>query len=174
MCANYDLQRTAKDNQTEFPEASESVHNNFHMDEFLESSQTVEQVTRKTQDLVMLQTLGELSLTKFVANVPSSSSQYQHDCESPKNDIEILPTVTGCSHVLCLRWNHRVDTPVVSRVTSPDLNTAITQRVVLSVVSSVYDPFCAVAPYTMKALLLLKNIKRLVWPLASEKRRLQP
>ena len=41
------------------------------------------------------------------------------------------------------------------------MNTANTQRVVLSVVSSVYDPIGLVAPYTVKARLLLKDIWRL-------------
>ena len=59
-------------------------------------------------------------------------------------------------------WNHRFDTLVVSRGTSPDLNRPVTQRVVLSLVSAVYDPSIGlVAPYTVTARLLLKDIWRL-------------
>ena len=73
----------------------------------------------------------------------------------------MLLTVADASHVLVLRWHHRANTLVVGRGTSPGLNTAITQRVVLSVVSPVYDSIGLNAPYTVKARLLLKDIWRL-------------
>ena len=50
---------------------------------------------------------------------------------------------------------------VVSRGTTPDLNRPLTQRVVLSLVSAVYDPIGLAAPYTVTARLLLKDIWRL-------------
>ena len=49
----------------------------------------------------------------------------------------------------------------MSRATSPDTTKKITQRVVLSLVSAVYDPTGLVAPYTVQARLLLKDIWRL-------------
>ena len=131
------------------------------MDDYIESSQIVEQSTRKTQDPVKLRILGGFTLTKFLTNVRGISSQFQHGCKSTGNDIKLLPTVSDSSHVLGLRWSHRVDILVVSRGTSPDLNTAITQPIVHSVVSSVYDPIGFVAPFTVKACLLLKDIWRL-------------
>ena len=72
-----------------------------------------------------------------------------------------LSTDEETSHVLGLKWNHSRDTLVVSRGTTPDLNRPVTQRVVLSLVSAVYDPIGLVAPYTVKARLLLKDIWRL-------------
>ena len=131
------------------------------MDDYLESSQTVEQATRKAQDLLKLLTLGGLTLRKFVTNEPSVSSQFQYGRKSPENYIKLLVTVADSSHVLGLRWNHRPDTLVVSRGTSPELNTVIAQPVVLSVVPSVYDPSGLVAPYTVKARFLLKHIWRI-------------
>ena len=60
-----------------------------------------------------------------------------------------------------LKWNHATDTLVVSRRTNPGIKPTVTQRVALSLVSSVYDPIGLVAPYTVKARLLLKDIGRL-------------
>ena len=160
-CANYALKRTATDNQSEFPEAAASVCNNFYMDDYLESSQTVQQATQKAEDLVKLLARGGFKLTKFVTNVPSILSRLQPNTELPQGEIKVLPTAEDSSHVLGLKWNHRADTLVVSRGTSPDLNKTITQRVVLSLVSAVYDPIGLVAPYTVKARLLLKDIWRL-------------
>ena len=131
------------------------------MDDYLESSPTVEEAARKAQDLVKLLTLGGFTLTKFVSNAPSVLTQLEPNRESPEKQLKTLPTSEGSSHVLGLKWNHEFDTLVVSRGTSPDVNQAITQRVVLSLVSAVFDPIGLVAPFTVKARLLLKEIWRL-------------
>ena len=49
-CANYELRRTATDNQATFPEAAGSVLGNFYMNDYLESSSTVRDATRKGKD----------------------------------------------------------------------------------------------------------------------------
>ena len=159
-CANYALQRTAKDNEKEFPEATVSVLNNFYMDDYLESCPTVEEVTRKSQDLVRLLKLGGFSLTKFVSNVPNLLPKLNQEPNSTGGDTKSI-TADEESHVLGLKWNHRQDTIVVSRGTNPQMDRKLTQRVVLSLVSAVYDPIGLVAPYTIKARLLLKDIWRL-------------
>ena len=50
---------------------------------------------------------------------------------------------------------------VVSRGVNRELKNSITQRTVLSFVSSVFDPIGLVAPYTVRARLLLKEIWRI-------------
>ena len=159
-CANYALRRTATDNASQFPEAARSVINNFYMDDYLESSPTAEEANRKAKDLVNLLSLGGFKLTKFVSNVPTIPPQLEADPTSPTEGKEI-PSSENSSHVLGLKWNHSTDTLVVSRGTSPEVKPKVTQRIVLSLVSSVYDPIGLVAPYTVKARLLLKDIWRL-------------
>ena len=70
-CANYALQQTARDNRIQFLEATNSVENHFYMDDYLESSPTVNEATQKAQDLVDILEKGGFKLTKFVSNVPS-------------------------------------------------------------------------------------------------------
>ena len=65
------------------------------------------------------------------------------------------------SHVLGLKWNHGSDSLVVSRGVNRELQTFVTQQTVLSFVSSVFEPFDLVAPYPVKARLLLKGIWRI-------------
>ena len=136
-CANYALQRTTTDSQSEFPEAVESFCNIFYVDDYLESSQVVGEAITEAQDLVKLLTLGEFTLTVFMKNVPSISFQIELDCKSPGIDIEMLPTITDSSHVLDLLRNHRVDTLAVSCCTTSDSNAVFTQRVVLICLVSV-------------------------------------
>ena len=159
-CANCALRRTATDNASQFPEAAQSVINNFYMDDYLESSPTAEKATQKAKDLVKLLSLGGFKLTKFVSNVPTIPPQLEADPTSPTEGKKI-PSTENASHVLGLKWNHSTDTLVVSRGTNPEVKPKVTQRIVLSLVSSVYDPIGLVAPYTVKARLLLKDIWRL-------------
>ena len=97
------------------------------------------------------------NLTKFVSNDTNILQQIERNSECQPNDGKQLPTSEESSHVLGLEWNHDSDTLVVSRGTSPDTNRTVTQRVVPSLVSSVYHPSGLVAPYTVKARLLLKT-----------------
>ena len=127
------------------------------MDDYLESCPTVEEATRKAEDLVKLLLLGGFKLTKLVSNVPSIPAQLATD-PTTATEVKEIPSGEKSSHVLGLKWNHATDTLVVSRGTNPDIKPLVTQRVVLSLVSSVYDPIGLVAPYTVKARLLLKDI----------------
>ena len=64
------------------------------------------------------------------------------------------------SHVLGLIWDHNNDTLVVSRGTSSTVTKSLTQRLVMSRVSKVFDPIGLVAPFTVGAQLLMKDIWR--------------
>ena len=64
------------------------------------------------------------------------------------------------SHVLGLMWDHSNDILVVSRGTSCAITKSFTQRLIRSLVSKVFDPFGLVAPFTVGARLLLKDIWR--------------
>ena len=154
------MQQTARDNRIQFLEAANSVENHFYMDDYLESSPTVNEATKKAQDLVEMLAKGGFKLTKFVSNVPSLVNNVDSKSQLPTDSTEkVLVTDEETSHALGLKWNHSRDTLVVSRGTTPDLNRPITQRIVLSLVSAVYDPIGLVAPYTAR--LLLKDIWRL-------------
>ena len=81
------------------------------------------------------------------------------DCDTASSHIkEIYNGAEQSSHVLGLKWDHVKDTLVVSRGLHRPLDKAITRQTVWSFVSSVFDPVWLVAPYTVGARLLLKNI----------------
>ena len=131
------------------------------MDEFLESSATVKEASNKAKDLVTtLLAKGGFNLTKLVSNINHLPAELKHNGEPGTTDEKVIPKPDESSHVLGLKWNHATDTLVASRGTSPDMN-KITQRVVLSLLSAVYDPLGPVAPFTVQARLLLKDIWRL-------------
>ena len=63
-------------------------------------------------------------------------------------------------HVLGIKWDQNSNTPIVSRCTNSTTKKRLTQRLVLSLVSKVYDPIGLVAPFTVGARLTLTDICR--------------
>ena len=160
-CATVALKRNEIDNEATFPEAVLSVKNHLYIDDHLESSPTVEEATEKAQDLVKMLAKGGFTLTKFVSNVRGVLSALNRKQKLMDGNVKALAAEDESSHVLGLKWNYQFDTLVFSNGTSPDRNRTLTQRVVLSLVSAVSDCIGPVAPYTVKARLLLKDLWRL-------------
>ena len=159
-CANFALRKTATDNMSTHPEAASVVNEKFYMDDYLDSFENVTQAIKTSRDLVSLLKLGGFNLTKFVSNADEiTSAMNPEESETSSSPIkEICNGAEQSSHVLGLKWDHVKDTLVVSRGVDRPLDKAITQRTVLSFVSSVFDPVGLVAPYTVRARLLLKDI----------------
>ena len=68
-CANYALQRTARDNVSQYTEAAKAVLENFYMDDYLDSVESPERALKRSKELVHLLHLDGFKLTKFVSNV---------------------------------------------------------------------------------------------------------
>ena len=160
MCANFALRKTATDNMSTYAEAASVVYEKFYMDNYLDSFENVTHAIKISRDLVSLLELGGFNLTKFVSNADeiTSAMNPEESETSPSPIKEICNGAEQSSHVLGLKWAHVKDTLVVSRGVDRPLDRAITQRTVWRFVSSVFDPVGLVAPYTVRARLLLKNI----------------
>ena len=70
-CANYALQRTPRNNVSQYPEATKAVLENFSMDDYLDSVESPERALKRSKELLHLLHLGGFKLTKFVSNVPN-------------------------------------------------------------------------------------------------------
>ena len=138
-CANFALQKTATDNMSTYPAAASVVNETFYMDDYLDSFENVTQAIKTSRDLVSLLKLGGFNLTKFVSNADEiTSAMNPEESETSSSPIkEICNGAEQSTHVLGLKWDHVKDTLVVSRGVDRPLDKAITQRTVLSFVSSV-------------------------------------
>ena len=103
--------------------------------------------------------LGGSKLTKFVSNVPNLADRIDGSHQSIETKT-IASFKEESSHVLGLKWDHNNDILVVSRGSSSTVTKSLTQRLVLSLVSKVFEPIGLVAPFTVGARLLLKDIWR--------------
>ena len=161
-CANYALQRTAMDNQAKFPEAASAVLEKFYMDDYLDSFEDPDIAFKMSQELITLLALGGFKLTKFISNVTKIDKELKPPQSAPQQEIKNIVTCGDTSSLfLGLKWDHIDDTLVVSRGVNRELNSSITQQTVLNLVSSVFDPIGLVAPCTVRARLLLKEIWRI-------------
>ena len=158
-CANYELQRTALDNVNQYPEATKAVLENFYMDDYLDSVESPERALKRSKELVHPIHLGGFKLTKFVSNVPNLADRIDGSTQSTEPKVN-ASYKEDSSHVLGLKWDHSNDTLVVSRGTSSTVTKSLTLRLVLSLVTRVFDHIGLVAPFTVGARLLLKDIWR--------------
>ena len=143
-----------------YPEAASVLNEKIYMDDYLDSFENVTHAIKISRNLVSLLKLEIFNLTKFLSKADETlSAMNPEDCETSSSPIkEICKGAEQSSHVLCLKWDHVKDTLVISRGVDRHLDNAITQRTVLSFDFSVFDSVGLVAPYTVRARILLKDI----------------
>ena len=112
-----------------------------------------------SKELLRLLHLCGFKLTKFVSNVPDLADRIDGSDQSTEPKV-IVSSKVDSMHVLGLKWNNDNDTLVVSKGTNSTITKRLTQRLVLSLVSNVYDPVGLVAPFTVGTRLILKDIWR--------------
>ena len=92
-CANFALQKTASDNQAEYPEAASAVVQKFYMDDYLDYFQNRYDALKLGRDLISLLKLGGFCLTKFVSNVPDVTTALDPDNREPIRLLKIFVRV---------------------------------------------------------------------------------
>ena len=110
------------------------------MDDNLDSLESELKAILRADKLFALLKLGGSKLTEFVNNIPKLASQLNDDTIKPEQkSISINPEETEKSHVLGLRWNHAEGSLLVSRCLDNSDHLIITQRGILSQVSSIFE-----------------------------------
>ena len=110
------------------------------MDDLLVSLSSQQEAAILKNDLTALLRKGGFKLTKWATNFE----------ENEVHDKALT--------ILGLEWNNNTDTLKVCRGMEFELETRWTQRKVLSVVSSVFDPLGFLAPFVIRGRIILKEI----------------
>ena len=131
------------------------------MDDYLDSPETPHETLSRAKNLVELLKLGGFKLTKFISNTPRLLDEIEKNAQLCQTKVILVSDEKASSHVLGLKWDHRKDTLVVNRGMKCDESNKVTQRLVFSLVAKAFDPIGLVAPFTVTARLLLKDIWRL-------------
>ena len=135
-CANYALKRVAIDNEDEFPIAAKIIQNNVYMVDFIKSVETPEEAIEVFEQLQPLLSKYGFELKKWITNSDAVTNAIPEDLRSISNtkQVEVEPSNEG-STVLGLQWTIIDDNVQVCRGKSKEVETPITQRMILSLVS---------------------------------------
>ncbi|XP_043485239.1 uncharacterized protein LOC122513069 [Leptopilina heterotoma] len=158
--ANRVIKQLAADEGDDFPEAKLVLENNFNVDDGLFGGNNLKKTLDLKNDLCKLLARGGFTLYKFSSNTPKLLDD-QTDIEQSKN-LDITETENNSS-VLGLIWNSKDDEfRFTVKIQS---YTVITKRLVLSIISKLFDPLGLVAPIIIVAKMLMQDLwlQKLDW-----------
>ena len=156
-CANYALHQMAKDNAKEDENLVKAVQRNFYMDDFLKSVRTPQEAIEIYQKVREILNKGGFKLTKWITSDEEVKSQIPETDRSTKI-VKTFEAEPQSSSILVLNWKVDTDRLIVCRGTELEVPAKITQRIVLSFVSAVFDPLEICSPFTIRLRFLLKSI----------------
>ena len=147
-CSNYALCRTAMENEAVFGEAAaNALHDNFYVDDLLKSIEELDSAKRLVKDVINMCKSGGFYLTKFIFNNKEllfSVTENQRRMGVKDQDLSgDLPNVKA----LGICWNLIED--IFSFKLKLETKT-LTKRVMLSVISSIYNPLGFAAPFILE------------------------
>ncbi|KAL3973900.1 serine/threonine kinase 17 [Sarotherodon galilaeus] len=146
-CANYGLKHLAKENETQFPLASQFIMKDFYVDDGVTSTASIKEAIQLAQEAQTLCASGGLRLHKFVSNnktvlesIPASErASPQQACDLAFNDSKL-------ERALGIHWHIGSDT--LRFRFRPNVQPA-TRRGILSMVASLYDPLGFISPFVL-------------------------
>ena len=159
-CANFAIQRTAKDNCSDFdPETVDTVLGNFYVDDCLKSVQTELQGIKLAKQLFELLSRGGFRLTKWISNNQNVLlSIPEEERAKTVKDLDQIQDILPVERALDVRWDVDTDQFCFKCIVK---DKPPTKRGVLSIVSSVYDPLGFVSPFVLCAKRILQQLCRL-------------
>ena len=156
-CAKYPLHQVAKDNAVNDGSLVRTFQRNFYMDDFLKSVRTPQEaieIYQKVRDILIK---GGFDLTKWITSDEEVKTQIP-EADRTTKIVKTFEAEPQSSSILELNWNVDTDSLVVCRGTEQEVPAKITQRIVLSFVSAVFDPLGICSPFTLRMRFLLKSI----------------
>ena len=161
--ANYCLKRMAIDNQnTSSEETTSTVLRDFYMDGLLKSLPPKDKTAQLALQLTQLLSRGGFRLTRFMSNsryvlaqLPPKDILSSPGISQPFDlDLDSLPV----ERALGVLWNVEQDTLEIKVVPK---QLAPTKRGILKQISTIFDPPGLVAPFVLRAKLILQELWRL-------------
>ena len=147
----------AKDNAKEDENLVKVVQRNFYLVNFLKSVRTPQEAIEIYQKVREILNKGGFKLTKWITSDDEVKSQIPETDRSTKV-VKTFEAESQSSSILGLNWNVDTDSLIVCRGTEQEVPAKITQRIVLSFVSAVFDPLGKCSPFTIRMRFLLKSI----------------
>ena len=156
FCSQYVLQTHAKTHALDFPEAASTVEDSMYVDDVLDSHETVESAQHLRRQLSALLAMAGFKLRKWSSNEPVVIEDVRKEDRLPtlELDKDILPK----TKTLGVMWEAERDVFTFQVQQTPVDNKAPTKRNVLSAIASLFDPPQFLAPFTVRAKVLMQEI----------------
>ncbi|XP_055957370.1 uncharacterized protein LOC126821179 [Patella vulgata] len=158
-CSNFALKQVACDNKNKCsPEVINAINNNFYVDDFLKSMPNENDAIKLVKEICVILKLGGFNLTKWLSNSRQLLSTIPE-----KDRVEEVKKLDFETDNLPIKRAPSVQWSVVKDRLEFDINIVnpkATRRNILSAMSSVYDPCGFVAPYVLKAKMILQELCR--------------
>ena len=161
FCAMAAIQEHSKkeDMRTQYPAACEKVSDSLYVDDLLIGDDSEEKVVELLREMTAFFDKGGWHLTKFASNSRKVIEVVPEKDRHPHTVIELEKDSTSLTGALGLQWNPESDElfiKVSSRLSS--MPEVVSKRTILSLISSIYDVFGFLAPYLIRAKILMQEI----------------
>lgn len=148
------MQQCAKDHANEFPLASKAMLNNFYMDDFWASLDTVAEAREMRQQLEQCTAKGGFTLAKWASNHKDVLDNTEIASTRGINDDRT-------ASVLGLQWNTDRDTLRFKMKNIDETNDQkLTKRIISSMAAKLYDPNGYATPLLLEAKVLMQDLWR--------------
>lgn len=155
FCSQYVLHTHAQTHASDFPEAANTVDDSMYVDDVLDSCETTQSAQHLRRQLSDLLAMAGFKLRKWSSNEPVVIEDIPIEDRLPALEInkEELPK----TKTLGVMWEAERDV-FTFQVEPPDDNKEPTKRNVLSAIASLFDPLQFLAPFTVRAKILMQEI----------------
>ena len=153
--AQYVLQQHAKQHQNAFPMAAETILKSTYMDDSMDSVQTVEQGKQLYGQLSTMLTHAGMHARKWLSNCPEVLKEIPKT--DRKSEVDLDKDQLPSAKTLGIWW--LADKDVFSfRENVPDTEMSYTKRNFLKKIATLFDPIGLLAPFTIRAKMLLQDM----------------
>lgn len=156
-CAMYALRRCALDNAHCFSSLSvETFLRDFYVDDFMHSTDSVNQAVQLSKDVIEVAASGGFVLTKWVSN-SRDVLKVAENTDGVVAEVDLDLHDEPVSRVLGVRWKVKDDV-FYFKVSDKVSSLPGTKRGILSLVSSIFDPMGFLSPFIIRARMFIQSL----------------
>ena len=156
-CAIFVLQNCANEIKQEHPKIFDSITKQFYMDDFIQTLSTEEEATNTATELKHDVKTGGFNLTKFLSNNPAVLEKIQNwrDSENSEEDRIGVPKL---QRIIGQTWNPESYQLLFAKPKLSYERENITQRKLLSMAASLFDPIGIISPIAIRLRCILQKV----------------
>ena len=144
----------AKLHDMEYPLAAETCLNNLYMDDVIRSIDSTEMAKKLRRELTELLKKGGFRIRKWCSNSVEVLMDTPEESRAP-GILDLEESELPCQKPLGVLWNAEKD--VIGYRHKPPEVEGITKRTLLSLIARLFDPLQLLAPYVIKAKMVLQE-----------------